>query len=40
MDKVKYWIDKSRLAAGLNESICADLLKRTEQLQLWIKSKL
>ena len=38
--EARYPSYKSRLAAGLNESICADLLKRTEQLQLWIKSKL
>ncbi|MBQ7531398.1 MAG: HEPN domain-containing protein [Paludibacteraceae bacterium] len=38
--EARYPSYKSRLAAGLNESVCADLMQRTEQLQLWIKSKL
>ena len=38
--EARYPAYKSRLAAGLNETVCADIMKRTEQLQSWIKSKL
>ena len=38
--EARYPAYKSRLAAGLNEVVCADIMKRTEQLQQWIKDKL
>jgi len=31
---------KSMLATSLNQSVCEDLIQRTEQMQQWIKSKL
>jgi hypothetical protein len=31
---------KSRIAASLNEKVCQDIIEQTEQMQLWIKSKL
>jgi len=31
---------KSLLASSLNQSVCAEILTKTQELQLWIKSKL
>ena len=31
---------KSRISASLNEKVCTDIMNQTQQLQLWIKSKL
>lgn len=31
---------KSLLASSLNQAVCADILTQTQNLQLWIKSKL